>query len=50
MGAVPHLVLLPWAAAPHAAGTVTSVVGEVLALPVGEAGRLSVDLGGDGAW
>jgi hypothetical protein len=49
MAPVPHLVFLVWAAAAPAAGTVSSVVGEVLALPTGEAGRLTVrkDGGGD---
>jgi hypothetical protein len=56
MGAVLHLVLLLWAAAPpaagtvapSAAGTVTAVVGEVLALPAGQAGRLTVRKDGGG--
>src|SRR5512143_1219803 len=48
MGAVPHLVFLVWAAAAPAAGTVTSVVGEVLALPAGEAGALKVMKDGGG--
>ncbi len=48
MAPVPHLLFLVWAAAAPAAGTVTSVVGEVLALPAGEAGRLTVKKDGGG--
>jgi hypothetical protein len=49
MAPVPLLLVLVWAAAPPAAGTIVSVVGEVLAAPAGEAGRLTVrrDGGGD---
>jgi hypothetical protein len=46
---VPHVLFLMGAVVAPAAGTVTSVVGEVLAIPAGQPGRLTVkkDAGGE---
>ena len=48
MAPVPHLAFLVWTSLVPGAGTASSVVGEAVALPAGDAGRLTVRKDGGG--